>query len=288
VCAPTDQSDMSLLSLERPQPQSPEHGLACVYAHSRDKIDTNLVIVIHGNGDNEVNFLRFVSKLSLPLSAMLSVRGPLPVGMKGQMWYPEIEGFQPSPENRMRTKPLWEAGELVAAQMRLAEKCGWPAHRIFLLGHGHGGVVAVDAARKFGKTAGGVVASGDAVLEEALMSDPVPTKVEKHVQDLQLGDTLNFMQLSIEFVSSQPLEEDENKWSYEVVAVEAAATTAGKAKVKPFRVLFDQQDFGNARARPKVIELFEKVCSKKEGEKKVSKFLWGKKKALSCAVFSAA
>jgi hypothetical protein len=120
------------------------------------------------------------------------------------------------------------------------------------------------------------------------MSDPVPTKVEKHVQDLQLGDTLNFMQLSIEFVSSQPLEEDENKWSYEVVAVEAAATTAGKAKVKPFRVLFDQQDFGNARARPKVIELFEKVCSKKEGEKKVSKFLWGKKKALSCAVFSAA
>jgi hypothetical protein len=67
------------------------------------------------------------------------------------------------------------------------------------------------------------------------------------------------MELSVEFVSSQPPEENSAKWSYEIVAVEAAATTAGKAKVKPFTVLFDQLDFGNARARAKVIELFEKV-----------------------------
>jgi predicted esterase len=181
---PSEQSDLSSLSLQRSQPPAPEHGLACQFAHSADNIDTNLVIVIHGNGDNEVNFLRFAGKLTLPLSALLSVRGPIAVGMQGQMWYPEVEGFQPSKENKMRVKPLWEAGELVAAQMRLAEKSGWPSHRIFLLGHGHGGVVAVDAARKYGRMLGGVVASGDAVLEEAVMDDPIPTRVEKHVQVL--------------------------------------------------------------------------------------------------------
>jgi predicted esterase len=256
--APSVATDMGFFTLEKPQPPMPEHGLPCKYAHSADKIDTNLLMVVHGNGDNEVNFLRYVGKLNLPLTAMLGVRGPMSVGMQGHLWYPEIEGYRPSRADRMRVKPVWEAGEFLAAQMRLAEKAGWPAHRIFLLGHGHGGVVAVDAVKRYGKMLGGVVASGEAVLEEAMMDDPIPTKIEKYHQELQLGDTMRVAEMKLEFLLSQPPEETSAKWSYEIIATEAAATAASKDRIHHFQVLFDQSDFGNARARPKVVDLFDK------------------------------
>ncbi len=256
--APSAQTDMGLFSLEKPQPPMPEHGLPCKYAHSADKIDTNLLVVVHGNGDNEVNFLRFAGKLNLPVTAMLSVRGPLSVGMQGHMWYPEMEGYRPTRGDRLRVKPVWEAGEFLAAQMRLAEKAGWPAHRIFLLGHGHGGVVAVDAVKRYGKMLGGVVASGDAVLEEAMLDDPIPTKIEKYHQELQLGDTMRVAEMRHEFLLSQPPEETSSKWSYEIIATEDAPTAASKDRIHHFQVLFDQGDFGNARARAKVVDLFDK------------------------------
>ncbi len=259
TCAqPTAVTDMGFFSLEREKPAPAEHGLTYQYVHSADKIDTNLLVVVHGNGDNEVNFLRFAGKLNLPLTAMLSVRGQLNVGMQGHMWYPEVEGFQPARGQLLRVKPVWEAAELVGAQMRMAEKAGWPAHRIFLVGHGHGGVVAVDAVKRYGKVLGGVVASGDAVLEESILDDPIPTRIEKYQQELQLGDTMSVEEMKIEFLMSQPPEETSSKWSYEMIATERAPTTASKDKIRHFQVLFDQSDFGNARARAKVVDLFDK------------------------------
>lgn len=261
-CSPPSESDdLGMWSLMRQQPPVPEHGLAVKYSHSSDKVDANLLIVIHGNGDNEVNFVRFAEKLQLPLSAILGVRGPRPFGMQGQMWYLEPDGYRPSPEDRLRIAPLWEAAELVAAQIRSAEKAGWLPHRILLLGHGQGGVVAVAAARSVGHTIGGVVASGDAVLEESILSDPVPTRVVKHEQDFELGGSLDFLDLRVQFVASAYLveENDEKKrrWRYEMVATEKAATAVSQDVVKQFAVTFLESEMGNSRARPQMANFFD-------------------------------
>lgn len=261
-CVPSNRSDMGMWSLKRNQPASPPHGLICAYQHSVDEVDTNLMIVVHGNGDNEVNFLRFASKLNFPLTAMMSVRGPISVGMQGHMWYLEPEGYKPRREDTSRISRVWEAAELLNKQIKLAVKAGWKPHRIFLFGHGHGGVVALDAARRVGVTLGGVVTSGEAVLPEAILDDPIPTRVVKRELEMKPGDTVDFLELKLEFLSSKRVDSEEDsstppRWQYKLLVTEKAPTAASEDLVKHFPVTFAEADIGSTRARAQVGSFFE-------------------------------
>jgi len=52
--------------------------------------------VLHGNGDNEQNFGRFCSRWNMNLTGILSVRGPMPMGNRGQMWFPDVAVLDPN------------------------------------------------------------------------------------------------------------------------------------------------------------------------------------------------
>ena len=262
---PKDSSDMGLWSLRRSEPPTPDHGLAIRFAHSPDSVDANLLIVVHGNGDNEGNFLRFTQKLRIPVTAILSVRAPHAASMQGHFWYPELDNVALTRDERRRVAPVWEAAELLVAQIRLAQKHGWLPHRIFLLGHGHGGVVAVEAARRSEATLGGVVASGDAVLEEVILGDPIPTRLVKHAQDLSIGESFEFLELRLQFCKSEQ-SENEEKWAYELIATEKAPTSASKDVVKRFKVTFKRSDFGNTQARTQVANFFDEKYNVRFGD----------------------
>lgn len=169
-CTPPDaQTDMGTLSLCKAAPPATDHGLRFQYSSSPvDGVDCNLLIVLHGNGDNEANFLRYCGNMNLTLTALLGVRAPHAVGMSGQMWYQEVGATVRLPKgDRTRVRPCVEAAELLVQLFRAAEK-QWPPHRIFVLGHGQGGVVAVEAASRYEKFLGCVVAAGDCVLDEVV------------------------------------------------------------------------------------------------------------------------
>ena len=255
---PSEQSDLGLFSLVRVAPARPEHGLVTHYLNSRDHCDTNLLICVHGNGDNEVNFTKFCTKFELPVTALLGVRGCHPFQNKGHFWYPDLDMLQgkiPGVGDRTRIAPVWEAAQLLVEQIKAAEKY-WPCFKIFLLGHRQGGVIAVDAARRYEKTLGGVIASGSACLEESIVSDPIPTKIEKISREMFLGDTILFHNLELVFVASQPniVDDDATKrWQYELTAYDNASKSRNK---KELTVVFDQSDFGNGRARAKLITLW--------------------------------
>lgn len=173
--APDAQTDMGTLSLRKPAPPAPEHGLRFQYASSvHDGIDCNLLIVLHGNGDNEANFGRYCGNFTLVLTSVLAVRAPHAMGMSGMMWYQEIDETVRLPKgDRTRIRPCVEAAELLVQLFRAAER-QWPPHRIFVLGHGQGGVVAVEAAMRYEKYLGCVVAAGDCLLDEVARYEREP------------------------------------------------------------------------------------------------------------------
>merc|ERR1712137_937725 len=100
---------------------------------------------------------------------------------------------------------------------------------------------------------GGVVTSGEAVLPEAILDDPIPTRVVKREEGMKPGDSLDFLDLKLEFLSSKRVESDDEatppRWQYKLLVTEKAATSASEDFVKHFPVTFAEADIGSTRAR---------------------------------------
>lgn len=258
---PSAQTDMGSLTFSKPSPPAPDHGLKFQYLHSPDNSDVNLLIVLHGNGDNEQNFGRYCSKWMLNLTAVLSVRAPLPLGNQGQMWFPDAAAFGPdyvfAKGDRARIRPCVEAAELLVQIIRAAER-QWPPHRIFVFGHGQGGVVAVEAASRYEKYLGCVVASGDCLLDEVVKYYEPPTMQEKKQCDLLVGESMKFKEVEVSLASAQSPKPDDvecKQWRYEIVL-----THKEKPDTKSvYTVVCDKADFGNARARGRLINAYDGV-----------------------------
>jgi predicted esterase len=234
------------------------HFIPCrfQYTHSPDTCDFNLLIVLHGNGDNEANFARFTGKMNLPGTAILSVRAPHPLGMQGQIWYPDLGPDMQLPKgDRSRIVPCVEAAELLVQVIRAAEK-QWMPHRMFVLGHGQGGVVAVEAASRYEKYLGCVVAAGDCVLDEVVCHFEKPMTEERKQAELLVGDVIKFRGLEVTLVSAASPRPDDDacaEWKYEL-AVMHADKPGSKTT---YSVVCERKDHGNARARGRLINFME-------------------------------
>ena len=143
--------------------------------NSQDGVNSNLLILLHGLGDNEANFAEFGKRLELPQTRVISLRGTIPLGPLmggesisaydgeeidefGYAWYFEEE---------------WEVGEDVQKQSvketlkrletwleKSVIKSEFPPERVFLFGFGQGGSVCVELAKSkvfAGLRFGGVV-----------------------------------------------------------------------------------------------------------------------------------
>ena len=130
----------------------------------------NLLVLLHGLGDSDTNFIEFGRRLALPDTAILAIRAPLPLPLGlGHAWVPSFEEdgemIKPSRGERRRIIGLEKASEGVIAVLEACWRAGYERDRSFLVGFSQGGLVAVDAGAK--AKVGGVVGMSGSTLPEA-------------------------------------------------------------------------------------------------------------------------
>mmetsp|Transcript_16422 Transcript_16422/g.28450 ORF Transcript_16422/g.28450 Transcript_16422/m.28450 type:complete len:286 (+) Transcript_16422:13-870(+) len=153
------------------------------YIRSRDGVDENILILLHGLGDSHANFAKLFKQMDLPQTAGLAVTAPdeLPLNM-GYTWFP---AFEPdgeliiySPGERRRLDGLSETRKRMEGLIENLLQRGWRSKNIFLLGFSQGGTVALDLVCNSSHPLGGVVAVAATLLEEQLRSG-VPSRPSK-------------------------------------------------------------------------------------------------------------
>jgi len=128
---------------------------------SFDGIDQNLLILFHGLGDTADNFIKFGLKLRIPQTALIAVQGSfmIPFFPDGWAWFPsfDAQGFYLKDNNQQLIKGLIQTRIKLLNYIKSLE---WPLERIFLLGFGQGGSVALDLAINGQLAVGGVLSLG--------------------------------------------------------------------------------------------------------------------------------
>lgn len=118
-----------------------------IFSHSIDGVDENLLVLMHGLGDTNDNFIKFGMKLQLPQTALLSLQAPNTVPLLGGgMWFPS---FTDSGDQLSASKQLPHVQTLVHAAIRSLTAIvalGWPSAHIHVVGFGDGGTVALHLA----------------------------------------------------------------------------------------------------------------------------------------------
>ncbi|KAG7670686.1 hypothetical protein Ndes2526B_g00472 [Nannochloris sp. 'desiccata'] len=148
---------------------------------SIDTIDENLLLLLHGLGDNPRPFSSLAKTLELPQTSYLALGAPheVPLSDGGRSWFTVwdptfelIEGRQ-GEERRIRSMHSTIDG-LEQLLMHLNVHCGWDSRKIHLFGFSQGGTVAMELARRCaaqGKVLGSCVAIASGLLEEQLYEE---------------------------------------------------------------------------------------------------------------------
>jgi predicted esterase len=144
----------------------------------------NLLLLLHGLGDQPEPFAQLARKMALPQTASLALRAPiaLPFGLAGSQWHASFdeasgEPITPSTGEMRRLRSLErETRPRLLRLLDLLDTCGWPAQRIFLLGYAQGGTAAIDLALHATSRLGGVVSVCGHCLPEAAAADLQPVR----------------------------------------------------------------------------------------------------------------
>ena len=145
------------------QPRSPptEAQLAhcgfpgATWAASAARDDPNLLLLLHGLGDNPAVYARFAAQLRLPQTSALALPAPLPLpqGLPGRMWCESfsedgslIDGSSAKIDQRRLMDSLANATRvrLLRLLRLLVDNCGWKMERVFIFGYAQGGSAALD------------------------------------------------------------------------------------------------------------------------------------------------
>lgn len=173
------------------------------YRHSNDGIDDNLIIFLHGAGDNQVPFDKFGQKMNLPQTATLSLSASmkmelgsslslsksnsnstfveLPFGL-GYTWFEEMDyqvtGDLLKNDHPRRLQSLGDAA--VAMDVLLSsltdhsnnESSYWIPERVFLFGFSAGACLAMETCRLWKRMSnaalGGAICIGGGIKSESL------------------------------------------------------------------------------------------------------------------------
>jgi len=173
-----------LTKLEKPTLQ--RHMLPKLFATapfhqipSFDGMDENLLLLLHGLGDNPGPFASLAKTLALPQTSYIALGAPfeVPLSASGRSWFTVwdstfnlIEGRQ-GEERRVRSMQS-TVDALEQLLMHLNVYCGWDFRKLHLFGFSQGGTVAMALARRCaaaqGKVLGSCVAIASGLLEEQL------------------------------------------------------------------------------------------------------------------------
>jgi predicted esterase len=123
------------------------------YLNSSDGAASNLVVLLHGSGDDAAKYAELFAQLRLPQTCGLVVSAPvtLPFGL-GNAWFDAFDFDSGGGDviaagvgERRRLDSLRRtARPALRALLVAARACGWNDGDVFLLGWGHGAQAAVD------------------------------------------------------------------------------------------------------------------------------------------------
>ncbi|KIS66361.1 uncharacterized protein UMAG_10204 [Mycosarcoma maydis] len=121
---------------------------------SSSGVDSNLLILLHGLGDNDSGFFNLGQNLqkTLPQTAILTLQAPLKVPfLEGDhwMWYPAFDQFA---ELLTKPNPTVTVASVVALLDHLVGKCGWSAGSIHIFGFGQGATLALEVLISWSKS----------------------------------------------------------------------------------------------------------------------------------------
>lgn len=136
-------------------------------APSNDR-PTNVLLLLHGLGDTQLNFATFAKRLALPETCCIALRAPtpLPFDLEGYHWGDDVV-FDNATGGLDADSGFKKALSLVLGNVVrniLIGKCGYKGKEIILLGFGQGGMLALSLAKEMGNDElGGVVSLGGAL-----------------------------------------------------------------------------------------------------------------------------
>lgn len=125
------------------------------YAQSPSGVDSNLLLLLHGLGDNDMGFFNLGKNLqkTLPQTAVLTLQAPYAVPFLDQgqhwMWYPSFDQFG---ELLTKPNPTTTVRNVVKVLEHLVGTCGWSPANIHLFGFGQGATIALETLVEWSKT----------------------------------------------------------------------------------------------------------------------------------------
>ena len=125
---------------------------------------TNILILLHGLGDNSTSFANFGKQLSLPETTCISVQAPssLPLGLGGFHFGDNIL-FDPVAGNMEFDSGFTKIVALLkrdVIELGLIQKCGYKLRDTLFLGFGQGAMAALATAAVMSDELGGLVSIG--------------------------------------------------------------------------------------------------------------------------------
>ena len=130
-----------------------------LYRHSHDKIDTNLMILLHGAGDTHQPYHALAKKMNIPQCASLSIHASsidqgfstLPFQL-GHTWFAEMDYTTGQPLHRNNFKLTTSLDKAVHHLQSILSKLtdsdnlggGWLPERIFIFGYSAGACLAME------------------------------------------------------------------------------------------------------------------------------------------------
>lgn len=125
---------------------------------------TNVLILLHGLGDNLASFTSLGKQLALPQTTCISLQAstPLPFELGGFHWGDDITFDQTSGQMDFDTG-FTKAVKIIKKDIiedGLVQKCGYKPKEIMLFGFGQGAMAALAAAASMVEELGGIVSIG--------------------------------------------------------------------------------------------------------------------------------
>jgi predicted esterase len=160
----------------------PEPFHEFTFVNSPDGCDGNLLILLHGLGDNHKPFSKLAQTMALPQTAYLAINGPevLPFD-NSYSWFPSFQDDgEPIPpdctftDDNRRVDGLIETRRVLRKVVEAMVALGFSSERIVLLGFSQGGTACLDFIAHSGLALGGVCVIAAIFLPDLPIDDTAP------------------------------------------------------------------------------------------------------------------
>lgn len=161
--------------------------------NSEDGINSNVLILLQGFGDTSSNFSKFAQKMQLPQTALVTMNAPVVIeGFGG--WFEKIDMLTGDeiPFDSVKDS-VRKTSDMISLYISENLMKTWPAERIFVLGFGDGGEVAVNIGKCI--PIGGIVSiSAMKSINETLKTDCLVT-VEENCETEIIGQKISLVKI---------------------------------------------------------------------------------------------